>query len=54
MNINPPFFMYSLSILINFHALHFRILRWLTDEEEKAKAEGLSKINFLIVEMSRK
>ena len=46
--------MYSLSILINFHLLHFRILRWLTDEEEKAKAEGLSKINFLIVEMSRK
>jgi sulfate transporter 1, high-affinity len=47
-------FMYSSSILINFHALHFRILRWSTDEEEKVKAEGLSKINFLIVEMSRK
>jgi len=36
----------------NSNYIRERILRWLTDEEEKVKAEGLSKINFLIVEMS--
>lgn len=34
--------------------LHFRILRWLTDEEDRVSAEGLPRISFLVVEMSRK
>ncbi|CAO2210871.1 unnamed protein product [Urochloa humidicola] len=36
----------------NSNYIRERILRWLADEEEKAKAEGLPRINFLIVEMS--
>uniref|UniRef100_A0ACD6AEX5 Uncharacterized protein n=1 Tax=Avena sativa TaxID=4498 RepID=A0ACD6AEX5_AVESA len=36
----------------NSNYVRERILRWLTDEEDKAKAAGLTKINFLIVEMS--
>uniref|UniRef100_A0A0E0LUR5 STAS domain-containing protein n=1 Tax=Oryza punctata TaxID=4537 RepID=A0A0E0LUR5_ORYPU len=36
----------------NSNYVRERILRWLTEEEEKAKAEGQSKINFLIIEMS--
>jgi len=50
--------MYSFIILIIKMSwgcvLHFRILRWLTDEEDKVNADGLPKINFLVVEMSRK
>ena len=34
--------------------LYYRILRWLADEEENLKAEYLPRIQFLIVEMSRK
>uniref|UniRef100_A0A804NQQ4 SLC26A/SulP transporter domain-containing protein n=1 Tax=Zea mays TaxID=4577 RepID=A0A804NQQ4_MAIZE len=33
---------------------HARILRWLTDEEDRVSAEGLPRISFLVVEMSRK
>ncbi|XP_006659385.1 sulfate transporter 1.2-like [Oryza brachyantha] len=36
----------------NSNYVRERILRWLTEEEERAKAEGESKINFLIIEMS--
>lgn len=36
----------------NSNYVRERILRWLTDEDDKAKAEGLPKINFLIIEMS--
>ena len=31
-----------------------RILRWLTDEEERLKEANLPRVQFLIVEMSRK
>lgn len=36
----------------NSNYVRERILRWLTDEEDRAKAVGLPKISFLIVEMS--
>ncbi|KAJ1268367.1 hypothetical protein BS78_07G129400 [Paspalum vaginatum] len=36
----------------NSNYIRERILRWLTDAEDKVKADGLPKINFLIVEMS--
>ncbi|KAL6661439.1 hypothetical protein ACP70R_000823 [Stipagrostis hirtigluma subsp. patula] len=36
----------------NSNYVRERIVRWLSDEEDKAKADGLPKINFLIVEMS--
>ncbi|GJN16289.1 hypothetical protein PR202_gb03340 [Eleusine coracana subsp. coracana] len=36
----------------NSNYVRERILRWLTDEEDKAKTEGLPRVNFLIVEMS--
>ncbi|TVU06131.1 hypothetical protein EJB05_49325 [Eragrostis curvula] len=36
----------------NSNYVRERILRWLTDEEDKAKEMGLPRINFLIVEMS--
>jgi len=32
----------------------FRILRWLRDEEEQPQDQKLSKVEFLIVELSRK
>jgi hypothetical protein len=34
--------------------ISFRILRWLRDEEEQQQDQKLSKIEFLIVELSRK
>lgn len=36
------------------HNLFFRILRWLRDEEEQQQEQKLTKIEFLIVELSRK
>lgn len=33
---------------------YFRILRWLRDEEEQQQDQKLPKIEFLIVELSRK
>lgn len=33
---------------------YFRILRWLRDEEEQQQDQKLTKIEFLIVELSRK
>jgi len=34
--------------------ISFRILRWLRDEEEQPQDQKLSKVEFLIVELSRK